>query len=102
MLIIIAESSRKRPKLSHHPVNAGSRRLKIDVTVHGVRAAFRSWWADTGVAFELAEAELAHSSSSIVAAYQRSALTDWRWPVMEAWASFLAGDASATVVAFRR
>jgi hypothetical protein len=23
MLIIIAESSRKRPKLSHHPVNAG-------------------------------------------------------------------------------
>ena len=22
------------------------RRLKIDVTVHGARAAFRSWWAD--------------------------------------------------------
>ena len=28
MLIIIDESSRQRPKLSHHPVNAGERRLK--------------------------------------------------------------------------
>jgi integrase len=79
------------------------RRLKIDVTVHGMRAAFRSWCADTGVAFELAEAALAHSSSSIVAAYQRSALTERRLPVMEAWVRYCAGEAASgeVVVALR-
>ena len=31
-----------------------------DCTVHGFRSAARSWMADQGVAFELAEACLAH------------------------------------------
>jgi integrase len=77
------------------------RRLKVGVTAHGFRSAFRSWCADTGVAFEVAEACLAHSSSSVVAAYQRSAMVERRRPVMEAWALHVGGEMSANVVPFR-
>jgi integrase len=48
------------------------RRMKVDVTTHGFRATFRTWCADHAVAFEVAEACLAHTSASVVAAYQRS------------------------------
>ena len=49
------------------------RRLKVDATVHGFRSAARSWMADQGVAFELAEACLAHQvGNAVVQAYQRS------------------------------
>jgi integrase len=94
---------RPRKPLTNMAMAMVLRRLKIDVTVHGMRAAFRSWCADTGVAFELAEAALAHSSSSIVAAYQRSALTERRRPVMEAWAWYSAGEeASGEVVTLHK
>jgi hypothetical protein len=47
-------------------------RMGEDVFVpHGFRASFRSWCADQGVAFEVAESALAHTSSSVVEAYQR-------------------------------
>jgi hypothetical protein len=61
----------------------------------------KSWCADTGVAFEVAEACLAHSWSSVVAAYQRSAMVERRRPVMEAWALHVGGETSANVVPFR-
>jgi hypothetical protein len=50
------------------------RRLKRgDFTVHGMRSAARSWMADNGVEFELAEACLAHAvGNASVQAYQRS------------------------------
>ena len=49
------------------------RRLKIDATVHGFRASARSWMADQGVAFELAEAALAHTvGNAVVQSYERS------------------------------
>jgi hypothetical protein len=54
----------------------------------------KSWGADTGVAF-------AHSSSSVVAAYQRSSMLERRRPVMEAWALHVGGETSANVVPFR-
>jgi integrase len=70
-----------------------------EFTVHGFRAAFRSWCADQGVAFELAEAALAHApGNAVVQAYQRSAMLERRRPVMQAWALFLAGGAEANVV----
>ena len=61
----------------------------------------RSWCAETSVAFEIAEACLAHSSSSVVAAYQRSAMVVRRRPVMEAWALHVEGETSVNVVPFR-
>jgi len=59
-------------------------------TPHGMRSAARSWMADNGVEFELAEACLAHAvGNAVVQAYQRSSMLERRRPVMQAWASFL-------------
>ena len=71
-----------------------------DWTVHGMRSAARSWMADNSVAFELAEACLAHAVGNAVAqAYQRSSMLERRRPVMQDWASFLTGKADPKVVA---
>ena len=60
------------------------RRLQIDATVHGFRASARSWMADQGVQFEVAEAALAHTvGNAVVAAYQRSSMLDLRRPVLQ-------------------
>jgi integrase len=74
-------------------------RMGEDVFVpHGFRASFRSWCADQGVAFEVAESALAHApGSSVVQAYQRSAMLERRRPVMQAWANYLASEPSAKV-----
>jgi integrase len=65
-----------------------------DLTVHGMRSAARSWMADNGIEFELAEACLAHSvGNAVVQAYQRSSMLERRRPIMQAWANFLSGDA---------
>ena len=56
--------------------------------------------ADNAVPFELAEACLAHAvGNAVVQAYQRSSLLERRRPIMNAWASFLSGEADANVVA---
>ena len=66
------------------------RRIKIDATVHGFRSSARSWMADQGVTFEVAEAALAHTvGSAVVAAYQRSSMLELRRPVLSAWADFI-------------
>ena len=55
------------------------RRKKVNTTVHGFRSAARSWMADQGVAFELAEACLAHQvGNAVVQAYQRSSMLESR------------------------
>jgi integrase len=77
------------------------RRLNAQATTHGFRATFRTWCADTGVAFEVAESALAHSSSSVIEAYQRSSMLERRRPVMEAWALHVGGETSVNVVPFR-
>jgi integrase len=71
-------------------------------TVHGMRSAARSWMADNGIEFELAEACLAHAvGNAVVQAYQRSSMLERRRPVMQAWASFLTGEADDNVVPLR-
>jgi integrase len=73
-----------------------------DYTVHGMRSAARSWMADQGVAFELAEAALGHQvGNAVVQAYQRSSMLERRRPIMSAWASFLSGEDANNVVPFR-
>jgi integrase len=69
-----------------------------DFTVHGMRSAARSWMADNSIEFELAEACLAHAVGDAASrAYQRSSMLERRRPVMQAWASFLTGEAEEKV-----
>jgi integrase len=68
-------------------------------TVHGMRSAARSWMADQGIAFELAEACLAHAvGNAVVQAYQRSQLTERRRPLMQSWSDYVTGKTSDNVV----
>jgi integrase len=94
---------RPRRGLSNMSLLMLLRRMKLEVTTHGFRSSFRTWCADHAVAFEVDEACLAHTSASVVAAYQRSAMVERRRPVMAAWARFCAGEeaASAEVVPLR-
>jgi integrase len=93
---------RQRRPLSSMTMAILLRRMGIDATVHGFRSAARSWMADQGVAFELAEACLAHQvGNAVVQAYQRSSMLERRRPVMDAWAQFLAGEADAEVIPIR-
>jgi hypothetical protein len=65
-----------------------------------MRSAFRSWCADTGVAFEVAEACLSHApGNAVVRAYQRSSMLERRRPTMTAWSEYLEGKTSAKMVA---
>jgi integrase len=76
------------------------RRLNIDATVHGMRASARSWMADQGVQFEIAEAALAHTvGSAVVQAYQRSSMLELRRPILQKWADFI--SPADNVVALR-
>ena len=64
-----------------------------DFTVHGMRSAARSWMADQGVAFELAEAALGHQvGNAVVQAYQRSSMLERRRPVLSMWANYVTGS----------
>jgi integrase len=69
--------------------------LAPDTVLHGLRATFRSWCADQGVARELAEACLAHVvESRTERAYLRSDTLALRQAVMTKWAEFLAAPAA--------
>ena len=71
-------------------------------SVHGWRATFRSWCSETGVAFEVAELSLAHGKDKIVAAYDRAQMIERRRVVLQDWANWLSGPATATVIPLRR
>jgi integrase len=63
-----------------------------DVTIHGFRASFRTWAAEsTGFPREVIEAALAHKTGTAVElAYQRSDVLEKRRQLMEAWSAFVA------------
>ena len=78
------------------------RRMKVDATVHGFRASARSWMADQGVEFSLAEAALAHTvGNAVVQAYQRSSILERRRPVLASWADFVTGETVDNVAPLR-
>ena len=59
-------------------------------TVHGFRAAFRTWAAENGVDHAVAEHALAHTvGSQVEQAYQRSTLFDQRRELMSDWSAYL-------------
>ena len=92
---------RPRTPLSTMAMSMLLRRLGVDATTHGMRSAARSWMTDQGVAFELAEATLAHVvGNSVVQAYQRSSMLERRRPLMQSWSDFVTG-ANDNVVALK-
>jgi integrase len=68
------------------------RRMKIDVTVHGFRSAFRDWAAEcTAYPHEVCEMALAHTiANKSEAAYRRGDLFEKRRRLMANWATFCA------------
>jgi integrase len=77
-----------------------------DVTVHGMRSAFRDWAAErTNYPHEVCEAALAHAVGNAVSrAYRRTDQFERRVRLMADWSSFCAGkeESSATVTELRR
>jgi integrase len=78
------------------PISASALRLVMDrigagATTHGMRACFRSWCADHGIARDLAEQCLAHvTGNAVEQAYNRTDLLERRRPIMASWAKFCA------------
>ena len=71
-------------------------------TVHGFRAAFRTWHAETMLrAFPepVAEAALAHKvPDAVVRAYQRSEFVEMRRELLDVWGSYVFGRKDTLVV----
>jgi integrase len=99
------------PSQSDRPLNhAAMRRVLQDLspglTVHGFRAAFKTW-ASERTRFENAtvEAALAHAmGDKVEAAYARGDMIDKRRQLMDAWAAFCSTKPAATtanIVALR-
>lgn len=76
------------------------RDMDMTCTAHGFRSTFRDWAAEqTSVAGEIAEAALAHTvPNAVEAAYKRTDFFDRRRDLMNVWARFATGQASADVV----
>jgi integrase len=92
-------AGRPQRPLSGMAMSVLLRRMKVPATVHGMRSSARSWMADNGVEFELAEACLAHAvGNAVVQAYQRSSMLERRRPIIQAWADFLSEQTAAKVV----
>jgi len=74
------------------------RRMKVNVTAHGFRSAFRDWAAEqTDFLFEVSEMALAHTiKNKAEAAYRRGDLLEKRRELMVAWASYVT-DFSAKI-----
>lgn len=71
-------------------------------TVHGFRAAFRTWAAEQmpTVPEAVAEAALAHSvPDAVVRAYQRAKFMELRRKLLDAWGAFLGGHSNVVRLA---
>jgi len=88
----------KRGVMSTGTLSRALNRLGVESVAHGFRSSFRSWAAEQGVSFEIAEAALSHKMRSIVSSYQRSDLLEQRREVMQKWADYLGGKKLAKVV----
>jgi integrase len=89
----------KKP-LSKMALDRVLRRMKVDVTVHGFRSAFRDWAGErTHFPREVAEAALAHLvGDAVERAYRRGDALEKRRKLMDAWAGFLGPEVQSNVV----
>jgi integrase len=94
---------RNRP-LSVMALDRVLRRMKVDVTVHGFRSAFRDWAGErTYFPREIAEAALAHLvGDAVERAYRRGDALEKRRLLMDDWARFCEPKGSGTVVPIGR
>jgi integrase len=102
--LIFAGAKAGRP-ISDMTLTMALRRMKLPVTAHGMRSAFRDWAAEaTSFPREVAEAALAHGiESKVEAAYRRSDLLEKRRKLMDAWAGYCdAGTGKVVPMARRR
>ena len=75
------------------PTQNAVAKLARPYTTHGMRAAFRTWVADTGRDGEAAEHALAHvTGNSVSRCYARSDLFDRRRELMDAWGAYLTAE----------
>jgi integrase len=91
--------------LPHDAMLRVLQQLHPGATMHGMRAAFRTWCAEqTAFPHAVCEQALGHTiSSAVERAYQRGDLFEKRRKLMQAWAGFLAKPAAAgAVVPMRR
>ena len=90
--VFTAKHSAKHVNKQHVAKFLHSTELQGRLVAHGLRSIARSWLADHGVSYEVAEACLSHVVGSQVSrAYQRSDYLDARKKVMLRWHDFLAG-----------
>jgi integrase len=84
--------------LSNMAMSAVLKRMgRGDITVHGMRSAFRDWAGnETNFPRELAEEALAHTiKSQTERAYRRKAAVEKRRKLMQAWTRFVATERAA-------
>jgi integrase len=69
-----------------------------DVTIHGFRASFRTWAAEsTAFPREIIEGALAHATGTVVElSYQRSDVLEKRRQLMAQWSTFVAAPGRKT------
>jgi integrase len=81
-------------------LNLIQHQMKLPVTAHGFRSAFRDWCGDEGdVPRELAEASLAHVvRDATERAYRRKTAVEKRRLVMQAWCDFILPPSPTAVV----
>jgi integrase len=82
-----------RKPLSETALTVVLRRLgRTDITVHGMRAAFKTWATEHDKPGAPVELAMEHTLSKLEAAYQRSDLLDKRRVLMEEWAAWCGGQ----------
>lgn len=94
---VFSGASPKKP-LSNMVFLMALRRLKVDVTAHGFRSAFRDWAAEqTNVPREVCEMALAHTiRDKTEAAYRRGDLFEKRRDLMREWTGFILHEHDAS------
>ena len=88
----------RKGQLSNMALAMVLRRMGRSETVHGFRSAFRDWGSEqTGYSNEILEMALAHTiGNKAEAAYRRGDLLERRGRLMEDWATYCAGEVSAS------
>ena len=82
--------SGRRPLYSGAPTNLMRRFFKGRMVIHGIRSMGRTWMAEHGVDFAVAEASLAHvEHNAVVRAYSRTDYLEQRRKVLEAWDEYV-------------
>lgn len=85
--------------MSDVAVSKALRRIRADATVHGMRAAFKTWASERGrYPARLVEVALAHANpDKTEAAYERTDLFEQRRRLMQDWASHCCPTRAAVV-----